>query len=101
MLSSIFGAWTPVAFGVLAITHYSRLLDELHADRVHILARGTIVRSGGPELARELDEKGYVGFLGAELAGEPEAVAVGRPTIDDPFGGPGGSDPFADPLGGL
>src|SRR4030095_17131472 len=36
--------------GVLAITHYSRLLHELRADHVHVLARGTIVRSGGPEL---------------------------------------------------
>src|SRR4030095_7991824 len=35
--------------GVLAITHYSRLLHELRADRVHVLAKGTIVRSGGPE----------------------------------------------------
>jgi Fe-S cluster assembly ATP-binding protein len=85
--------------GVLAITHYSRLLNELHADHVHVLARGTIVRSGGPDLARELDEKGYVGFLGPELAGEPEVAAAARPTIDDPFGGPG--DPFADPLAGL
>jgi len=96
-----------IGLGVLAITHYSRLLDELRADHVHVLARGTIVRSGGPELARELDESGYVGFLGPELAGERELAASARPTIDDPFGGPGGlggspgGDPFADPLTGL
>jgi Fe-S cluster assembly ATP-binding protein len=93
-----------IGLGVLAITHYSRLLHELHADHVHVLARGTIVRSGGPDLAAELDEKGYVGFLGAELAGEPELAAerAQRPAIDDPFGGPGGpSDPYADPLAGL
>jgi Fe-S cluster assembly ATP-binding protein len=87
--------------GVLAITHYSRLLHELRADRVHVLAKGTIVRSGGPELAHELEESGYVGLLGADLAGEDvgaTAVSI-RPTIDDPFGGPGGAgDPFADPL---
>jgi Fe-S cluster assembly ATP-binding protein len=90
--------------GVLAITHYSRLLHELRADHVHVLARGTIVRSGGPDLAAELEDKGYVGFLGAELAGEPEVAAetATRPTITDPFGGPGGpSDPYADPLAGL
>jgi Fe-S cluster assembly ATP-binding protein len=87
--------------GVLAITHYSRLLHELRADRVHVLAKGAIVRSGGPELAHELEESGYVGLLGAELAGADEggtAVSI-RPAIDDPFGGPGGpGDPFADPL---
>ncbi len=86
--------------GVLAITHYSRLLHELRADRVHVLARGTIVRSGGPELAQELEASGYAGIVGADLAGEDAqaAAAPARPVIDDPFGGPGGADPFADPL---
>jgi ABC-type multidrug transport system ATPase subunit len=85
---------------VLAITHYSRLLHELRADRVHVLAKGEIVRSGGPELALELEERGYAGLLGAELAGEDEGQAVSiRPSIDDPFGGPGSpGDPFADPF---
>jgi Fe-S cluster assembly ATP-binding protein len=45
--------------GVLAITHYSRLLDELHPDRVHVLFDGRIVESGGPELADELERTGY------------------------------------------
>ncbi|MGH9210266.1 MAG: Fe-S cluster assembly ATPase SufC [Acidimicrobiales bacterium] len=76
--------------GVLAITHYSRLLHELRADQVHVMARGTIVRSGGPELAQELEEHGYVGLLGVELAGEVEAAKEGlapdRPPIVDPFG---------------
>ncbi|HET6953744.1 MAG TPA: Fe-S cluster assembly ATPase SufC [Acidimicrobiales bacterium] len=87
--------------GVLAITHYSRLLHVLRADHVHVLAKGSIVRSGGPELALELEAHGYAGLVGADLAGEradgegrPGAI---RPTIDDPFGGPAG-DPFADPL---
>ena len=101
-------ATNEAGLGVLVITHYSRILHELRADHVHVIARGQIVRSGGPELAQELEEQGYAGMLGAELAGDEEAdegqpVSV-RPTIDDPFGGPGpggaapGGDPFADPL---
>ena len=49
--------------GVLAITHYTRLLSELRADRVHILVRGRIVASGGPELADELEREGYAAFV--------------------------------------
>ena len=45
--------------GVLAITHFSRLLTVLHADVVHILADGVISETGGPELAAELEETGY------------------------------------------
>jgi len=45
--------------GVLLITHYQRILDELEPDRVHILVDGRIVDSGGPELARKLEEEGY------------------------------------------
>jgi Fe-S cluster assembly ATP-binding protein len=45
--------------GVLLITHYQRLLDYVEPDRVHVLNRGEIVRSGGPELARELEREGY------------------------------------------
>ena len=45
--------------GVLLITHYQRILDELTPDRVHILVDGRIVDSGGPELARKLEEEGY------------------------------------------
>ena len=48
--------------GVLAITHYSRLLTELHPDRVHVLAAGRIVASGGPELAEELERTGYAAY---------------------------------------
>jgi Fe-S cluster assembly ATP-binding protein len=47
--------------GVLAITHYNRLLHELRADHVHVLSKGTIQRSGGPELALELERIGYAG----------------------------------------
>jgi Fe-S cluster assembly ATP-binding protein len=44
---------------MLLITHYQRLLGYVIPDRVHVLAQGRIVRSGGKELARELEEKGY------------------------------------------
>ncbi|MEM9746241.1 MAG: Fe-S cluster assembly ATPase SufC [Actinomycetota bacterium] len=45
--------------GVLAITHYSRLLEELRPDHVHILAGGVIAESGGPDLAARLEAEGY------------------------------------------
>ena len=48
--------------GVLVITHYSRLFEELKPDFVHILANGLIVKSGGPELADVLDRDGYAAF---------------------------------------
>ncbi len=48
--------------GVLAITHYRRLLTELRPDAVHVLARGRVVMSGGPELADQLEATGYAGF---------------------------------------
>jgi len=44
---------------VLLITHYQRLLDYVVPDKVHVLSRGKIVRSGGPELAHELEREGY------------------------------------------
>jgi Fe-S cluster assembly ATP-binding protein len=48
--------------GVLAITHYQRLLEHLKPDVVHILFDGRIVTSGGPELAERLEQEGYEGF---------------------------------------
>jgi Fe-S cluster assembly ATP-binding protein len=50
--------------GMLIITHYQRLLDYVEPDFVHVLASGRIARSGGKDLARELEEKGY-GWLEA------------------------------------
>jgi Fe-S cluster assembly ATP-binding protein len=47
----------------IMVTHYQRLLDYIKPDFVHVLAEGRIVKSGGPELALELEEKGY-GWLG-------------------------------------
>src|SRR5271169_5601747 len=48
--------------GVLAITHYERLLTELVPDAVHILVDGRVVASGGPELASQVEAKGYEGW---------------------------------------
>ena len=48
--------------GVLAITHYNRLLSELRADVVHVLTRGRIGRTGGPELAELVEAEGYTSF---------------------------------------
>ena len=49
----------------LVITHYQRLLDHIVPDHVHVLAKGRIQRSGGKELALELEEKGYAEFAEA------------------------------------
>lgn len=48
---------------MLVITHYQRLLDYIVPDRVHVLSGGQIIRSGGKELAGELEAKGY-GWIG-------------------------------------
>ena len=50
-------------FSALVITHYQRLLDHIVPDRVHILSAGRIVKSGGPELARALEEGGYAAVV--------------------------------------
>jgi Fe-S cluster assembly ATP-binding protein len=76
-------ATTETGLGVLAITHYSRLLHELRPDVVHVLSRGRIVWEGGPELAEELERTGYA------------AYAEEEPTAD---AAPPAADPFADPL---
>ncbi len=70
--------------GVLAITHYSRLLRELRPDVVHVLSRGRIVATAGPELADELERTGYAGFE------EEDSEGPRRPIVEDPF-----ADPFA------
>jgi Fe-S cluster assembly ATP-binding protein len=50
--------------GVLAITHYQRLLDHLQPDAVHVLSAGRIIASGGMELAARLEAEGYEGIVG-------------------------------------
>lgn len=54
-------------FSALVITHHQRLLDHLVPSRVHVLAAGRIVRTGGPELAKELEKSGYADII-AEAA---------------------------------
>ncbi len=94
--------------GVLAITHYNRLLHELRADRVHVLSGGRIVASGGPELAAELEQTGYAAYGDEE---PPPAVAAALAAATAPKAGsaaggagnggrprPADLDPFADPL---
>jgi Fe-S cluster assembly ATP-binding protein len=55
-------ATNETGMGALVITHYSRLFEELKPDFVHILAKGRIVKSGGPELADELERDGYAAY---------------------------------------
>ena len=49
--------------GMLVITHYQRLLDHIQPDKVHVLANGKIIATGGPELALRLEKEGYDGVL--------------------------------------
>ncbi len=59
--------------GVLIITHYQRLLNYIKPDFVHVIMQGRIVRSGGPELALQLEERGY-DWIKEELGIEDETV---------------------------
>jgi Fe-S cluster assembly ATP-binding protein len=52
--------------GVLLITHYTRILQHITPDRVHVFAGGRVAESGGPELAHELERSGYVRFTGGK-----------------------------------
>ncbi len=73
--------------GVLAITHYARLLTELRPDVVHVFMAGRVVTSGGPELADELEVSGYDGL--AERLGVEEPTLAAAPVEEDPFATPG------------
>ena len=53
--------------GFLIITHYQRLLDYIKPDSVHVMARGRIMKSGGPELALELEARGYQEYVAEEM----------------------------------
>jgi Fe-S cluster assembly ATP-binding protein len=48
--------------GVLLITHYSRILRYMSPDRIHVMVGGSIVESGGPEIATRLEQEGYAGL---------------------------------------
>jgi Fe-S cluster assembly ATP-binding protein len=60
-IESATGEW---GLGVVAVTHFHRLLRELRADYVHVLVAGKLVASGGPELAEELEHTGYGAYDG-------------------------------------
>ena len=75
------------SLGVLAITHYARLLTELRPDRVHVMLAGRVVLSGGPELADKLEATGYEG-IAAELGIDELTVEV---SAEEP-------DPVANPF---
>ena len=64
--------------GVLAITHYARLLDELRPDVVHVLMGGQVVQTGGPELADELEAHGLRRHRGRARYRRPHRRASGR-----------------------
>lgn len=53
---------------IVLVTHYQRLLDYIKPDRVHVLSNGRIIKSGGPGLALELEQKGYDWIAGTEAA---------------------------------
>jgi Fe-S cluster assembly ATP-binding protein len=55
------------AMSILLITHYQRMLNYITPDRVHVMVAGRVVQSGGPELAHELEERGYDGFRAAPV----------------------------------
>ena len=55
--------------GVLLITHYTRILRYIRPEYVHVFVGGRIAESGGPELADELEQNGYVRFSQAAAAG--------------------------------
>ena len=91
---------TETGLGVLAITHFTRLLEYLCPDEVHVIVDGRIVDSGGPELADALEADGYARYL-------PEAPKSGVSVLIGGIGSPssllnaGTPDPFADPLADL
>jgi len=81
--------------GVLLITHYQRLLNYITPDVVHVLAQGRIVKSGGKELALELEEFGYGPILreaGLSIDAPDEALHVPQSPDEEPVGvgGPAG-----------
>jgi Fe-S cluster assembly ATP-binding protein len=80
--------------GVLLITHYQRLLNYITPDVVHVLAEGRIVKSGGKELALQLEEEGYGPILreaGLSIDAPDEALHVPQSPADEPVEVAGGA----------
>ncbi|MEH6580000.1 MAG: Fe-S cluster assembly ATPase SufC [Amphritea sp.] len=65
---------------LILVTHYQRLLEYLIPDRVHVLQNGRIIRSGGPELALELEQQGY-----AEISKSATTVDASELILDQPY----------------
>jgi Fe-S cluster assembly ATP-binding protein len=75
-------ALTDAGMGALVITHYNRLLEALRADVIHILVKGRIVASGGPELADQLERDGYAAY---QTDDDTEAAPPASSSLDDLF----------------
>lgn len=91
-------ALTEAGLGVLAITHFTRVLEYLRPDEVHVIVDGRIVDSGGPELAEALEADGYAPYL-PEVPDAGVAVSIGGlgSTLGTGTGSSAADDPFADP----
>ncbi len=64
--------------GVLIITHYSRILRYMNVDKIHVMVAGKVVRTGGPEIATELEASGYVDLQDGE-------ASLPAPELHTPF----------------
>ncbi|MFP5405365.1 MAG: Fe-S cluster assembly ATPase SufC [Gammaproteobacteria bacterium] len=82
---------------LIVITHYQRLLDYIVPDFVHVLVQGRIVHSGGPELAQELEERGYTWIHDEPAAGaaDPAAAAKAPGSTSRAAAAPGAASPGA------
>lgn len=65
-------------FGVLVITHYARILQYLKPDFVHVIHKGRLVKSGGPEVAARIEKEGYAGLLGPDAEKTEQAAGAGE-----------------------
>ncbi len=68
------------SLGILLITHYQRLLNYIQPDIVHVMVQGRIVRTGGPELALQLEEEGY-DFIREEIEQDKNAAALSTASV--------------------
>ena len=83
--------------GVIAITHYNRLLEELNADVVHVLVNGRIVDYGPAQLADEIEERGYDRWIAMGATEVTVGLGGALGSLRTPTA-VGAGDPFADPL---